>query len=86
MNEQIYDNFAGDPVMKKLRELYNSLLVHEGFGEIRIDMRILKKGQKEVIVHCGKQYRYVVDVLPSRSARRAPVRDIDAPPARKEVQ
>jgi len=48
-------------VLEKMRELYESLLRHDGFGEMRLEMRILKKGQKEVIIHCGKQYRYVVD-------------------------
>ena len=37
---------------KKLPELSRSL--GKSLGEF-------KKGQKEVIIHCGKQYRYVVD-------------------------
>jgi hypothetical protein len=48
--------------MKKLHELYHALLSHDGFGELRMDIRILKRGQKEVIIYCGKQYRFVVDV------------------------
>jgi hypothetical protein len=28
---------------------------------MEIEMKFLKKGQKEIIVHCGKDYRYVVD-------------------------
>lgn len=52
---------AAEPVLDKLRELYYGLLDHDGFGELRIEMRILKFGQKEVILHCGKQYRFVVD-------------------------
>lgn len=51
-------------VLGKIRELYDVLFRHNGFGEIRIEMRILKKGQKEIIIHCGKQYRYVVDYQP----------------------
>lgn len=50
-----------DPVFSKLHDLYNRLLMHQGFGEIRIEMKILKRGQKEVILHFGKQYRFVVD-------------------------
>ena len=53
-----------DPVLSKLHELYHSLLNHQGFGEIRVEMKILKRGQKEVILHFGKQYRFVVDVPP----------------------
>ena len=48
-------------VLAKMAELYESLFRHNGFGEMRIEMRILKKGQKEVIIHSGKQYRFVVD-------------------------
>lgn len=48
-------------VLQKMRELYESLFHHNGFGEMRVSMRILKRGQKEVIIHCGKEYRYVVD-------------------------
>ena len=45
----------------KLETLFEELLEHEGFGELRVDMRLLKRGQKEVIIYCGKQYRYVLD-------------------------
>ena len=38
------------------------MLLHDGFGEMSVETKILKRGQKEVIVHFGKQYRFVVDV------------------------
>jgi len=61
------------PVLKKLHELYYGLLRHNGFGEIRIEMRIYKKTQKEVILHCGKQYRFLLDIYPgSAGAPAAP--------------
>ncbi len=50
-----------EEVKKRIGALYNMLIEHDGFGEMRIDFKILKKGQKEVIIHCGKQYRYVVE-------------------------
>lgn len=50
-------------VLNKIVQLYTELFAHDGYGEIRIEMRILKRGQKEVIVHCGKQYRFVVDQM-----------------------
>jgi hypothetical protein len=53
-----YDNH---PVLEKIHQLYHTLLDHNGFGELRMDIRILKRGQKEVIIYCGKQYRFVVD-------------------------
>jgi hypothetical protein len=49
------------PVKKRLLELLDELIAHDGFGSIRVDIRLLKRGQKEVIIDCGKQYRYVVD-------------------------
>jgi hypothetical protein len=51
-----------DPVLKRMVEIYRELLIHDGFGEMRVDVKILKRGQKEVIISSGKQYRYVVDV------------------------
>jgi uncharacterized membrane protein YobD (UPF0266 family) len=42
-------------------QLYESLFLHNGYGEMKIEIKLLKRGQKEVIIHCGKQYRYVVD-------------------------
>ena len=55
-------------VLAKITELYDALFRHNGYGEMRIEMRFLKKGQQEVIIHCGKQYRYVVD-YPARELR-----------------
>jgi len=49
------------PIKSKLLELVDDILAHDGYGDIRIEVRILKRRQKEVILHCGKQYRYVID-------------------------
>lgn len=46
----------------KLMELVDDGLAHDGFSDIRIEVKILKRGQKEVILHYGKQYRFVVDM------------------------
>lgn len=50
-----------ETVVQRMIELYHMLVCHDGFGEMSIDIRILKRGQKEVIIRCGKQYRFVVD-------------------------
>lgn len=47
----------------KLIDLIDDVLAHDGFSDIRIEVKILKRGQKEVILHCGKQYRFIVDSL-----------------------
>ena len=54
---------AYEEVLAKFRDLYGEVFNHDGYGEIRVEMRILKRGQKEIIIHCGKQYRYVVDFV-----------------------
>lgn len=51
-----------NPVKHKLLQLLDDVLRHDGFGEIRVEVKILKRQQKEVILHCGKQYRFVVDM------------------------
>ncbi|MBA4110230.1 MAG: hypothetical protein C0487_11625 [Leptothrix sp. (in: Bacteria)] len=50
------------PLQTKLLDLLDEVLAHDGFGSVRVDVRLLKRGQKEVIVDCGKQYRFVVDI------------------------
>jgi hypothetical protein len=56
------------PVKAKLLELVDDILAHDGYGDIRVEVRILKRQQKEVILHCGKQYRYVIDVPTQQEA------------------
>ena len=48
-------------VKKKLISLYNELFVHNGYGEMSVTIKLLRRGQKEIIIHCGKEYRFVVD-------------------------
>lgn len=55
-------------VLNKIEQLYEALFQHDGFGEMKVEIRILKKGQKEVIIHCGKQHRYVIDYQPGGPA------------------
>ena len=50
-----------EDVVHKLVDLYHMLICHNGFGEMSMDIHILKRGQKEVVLRCGKQYRFVVD-------------------------
>lgn len=48
-------------VREKLLEVFEEAYRHDGFGEFRVEMKILKRRQKEVIIHFGKQYRFLVD-------------------------
>lgn len=48
-------------VKSRLSALYDELITHDGFAEMRVEIRLLKRGQKEIILHCGRQYRFVID-------------------------
>ncbi|MDR0528991.1 MAG: hypothetical protein LBG69_05205 [Zoogloeaceae bacterium] len=56
---------TNERVLSKLNELYREAFAHDGFAEIRVDIRILRRRQKEVILHYGKQYRFVVNYDPA---------------------
>ncbi len=56
-----HTDLQAEPVKNKLIELLDEVLLHDGFGDIHVEVKILKRRQKEVILHCGKQYRFVVD-------------------------
>jgi len=47
---------------QKMLEVFKELMQHDGFGEFKVEVKILKRKQKEVIIYCGKQYRFVMDV------------------------
>lgn len=52
-------------IKQHLLGIFDELMRHDGYGEFKVEMRILKRGQKEVLLHYGKQYRYVVDFDPA---------------------
>jgi hypothetical protein len=52
---------TADDVKAKLNALFDDMIEHDGFGDIHVEVKILKRQQKEIILHCGKQYRFVVD-------------------------
>jgi len=52
-------------IKQHLLRIFDELMHHDGYGEFKVELRILKRGQKEVLLHYGKQYRYVVDFDPS---------------------
>lgn len=52
-----------DTVKQELLEIFDDAFQHDGFSDFRVEIKILKRKQKEVIIHYGKQYRYVVDYM-----------------------
>ncbi len=49
-----------DRAEAKLVALFRELVNHSGFGEIKVEVRIMKDARKEVILSFGKQYRFVL--------------------------
>ncbi len=50
-----------EEIKNRLSSLFDELLRHNGYGQLEVNMRLLRRGQKEVVVRCGKEYRFVVD-------------------------
>lgn len=48
-------------VKTMLLRIYDELFAHDGYASLKVEMRILRHGQKEVILDAGKQWRFVVD-------------------------
>jgi hypothetical protein len=69
----MHDNAA---VKARMLALYDELLAHDGYGTLRVELRILRRGQKEVILDCGKQYRFVVDYSPGSRRRGSRDREL----------
>ena len=51
-----------DETKQILINLFDDAIHHDGYSDTAIEIRILKRGQKEVIFHFGKQYRFVLDM------------------------
>ncbi len=48
------------PAQDKLNSMFMDILEHPGFGELHVNIRILKDARKEVILNSGKEYRFVL--------------------------
>jgi hypothetical protein len=52
----------GEQLVKAtLLQIYDELFAHDGYASLKVEIRILRRGQKEVILDAGKQFRFVVD-------------------------
>jgi hypothetical protein len=49
-----------EAVLARIEDLYRMLFAHSGYGEMEVEIRFLRKHEKEVLIKCGKQYRFVV--------------------------
>ena len=64
--KQTKKKYADQDVKEKIIQLYDELFRHNGYGEMKVEMRFLRRGEKEIIIHCGKEYRFVVEYQKSK--------------------
>lgn len=66
MSSAVSTSSSDDALKVRLSSLLDELIRHDGFGSLSVEVRLLKRGQKEVIIDCGKQYRFVIDFAPGQ--------------------
>ena len=49
-----------DVVESNLVSLLRELVGHPGYGQIKVSVRVLKPGKKEVVLSFGKDYRFIL--------------------------
>lgn len=57
MNTEEGLKMAGECLLKLFYEVFE----HDGYGNLDVSIRFMKRGQKEILMRCGKEYRFVVD-------------------------
>ena len=48
--------------LENFLHLYQELLEHDGFGDISVHIRWVRRDRKEICLQCGREYRYLVDI------------------------
>lgn len=50
-----------DRIKSAIIKTFDFLMQHDGAGKMEVSIKLLKRGQKEVLIQCGRTYRYVVN-------------------------
>ena len=45
----------------RLLQAFDYIYEFGGFGRLEVDIKILKRGQREVLIRCGREYRFVLE-------------------------
>lgn len=48
-------------VEEVLLKTFRFLVAHDGAGKMEVNIKLLKRGQKEVLIQCGRTYRFVIN-------------------------
>lgn len=70
-DKSILESSAVQKLKARLNALLDEYLLHDGWGHLEMDMRILTRHQKEVVIRAGREYRFVVDFQNTPSAVNA---------------
>lgn len=70
-DKSILDTQTVKKLKARLNTLLDEYLLHDGWGHLEMDMRILARHQKEVVIRAGREYRFVVDFQNTPSAGNA---------------
>jgi len=44
--------------LNKFLDLYQMLIHHDGYGDMSVNVRLGQSNNREVVLQCGKEYRY----------------------------
>lgn len=70
-DKSILESSTVQKLKARLNTLLDEYLLHDGWGRLEMDMRILTRHQKEVVIRAGREYRFVVDFQNSPTAGNA---------------
>jgi len=56
--------------LHKFMHLYEELLAHKGYGDMAVHVRLVNDNEKEVLLRCGREYRFRIRTGSGRSATR----------------
>lgn len=51
---------TADAARAKLNDCFADLLAHAGHGEMRVEARWDRAGVREIMIHYGRQFRYLI--------------------------
>jgi hypothetical protein len=51
---------TADAARGKLNDCFADLLAHAGHGELRVEARWDRAGVREILIHYGRQFRYLI--------------------------
>lgn len=60
--ETLSEQFSeSDRIKSAILKTFDFLMQHNGAGKMEVSIKLLKRGQKEVLIQCGRTYRFVVN-------------------------